>query len=298
MAPVDGTPDDPRGLLGAWALDALDDGERARVDALLESDPEARAEADRLAAATGRLADAAAGDEVAPSGLLDSILTRLDDRPAGGSAVAAGSDLAAVPDPTVEPDASAPRPAAGRLASVPPPPALEGADPASTVAGLTELERRRAAKGSRRSRAAWVLSAAAVVVLVLVGAVAVLATRDDTSNPSLEEIAAEARAQPGARTADLVTDAEAVAADVVVDADGHAYLTIHDMPATDAAHTYQLWSVDGGTPISLGLFDGASTVAVLGIDHDVSQLAVTLEPAGGSADPTTAPMASGTLRTA
>ncbi|TKR24117.1 hypothetical protein FA014_07865, partial [Cellulomonas hominis] len=48
--PGDRRPDDAatRELLGAWALDALDDAERARVDDLIARDPEAAREARSL----------------------------------------------------------------------------------------------------------------------------------------------------------------------------------------------------------------------------------------------------------
>jgi len=276
------TPDDPRDLLGAWALDAVDDTERREVERLLEADPDARAEADRLVAAAGHLGDAATQDERAPAGLLDSIMGQLDGPRTGRNG--------APPTPTLPTSPTAPGAGPGAV-----PPAT--ADPASTVAGLTELERRRARR-SRGSRAPWLLSAAAVVVLVVVGAVVVAVRDGGSSDPTLEEVAAEAAGQPGSRSADLVTEDRIVAAQVVVDTEGHGYVTVHDMPATDDAHTYQLWSVDGGTPISLGLFDGSSPIAVVGVDAGVTQLAVTLEPAGGSADPTTAPMASGELAVA
>jgi uncharacterized protein (TIGR03083 family) len=58
---------DPRQLLEAWALDAVDADERAEVDALLAVDPAARAEADRLRRAAAQLV---APDAIAPASVL------------------------------------------------------------------------------------------------------------------------------------------------------------------------------------------------------------------------------------
>jgi anti-sigma-K factor RskA len=159
--------------------------------------------------------------------------------------------------------------------------------------------------GSRRRarshRAAWVASAAAAVLLVIAGAVlvGVRIGGDDGGGggevASVEELVRQAASQPGSRTAELTTTDGVVAATVVVDEEGHAFVRADAMPGTDAEHTYQLWSVDGGTPVSLGLLGPDPTTAMVGVDGHVHQLAVTLEPAGGSAGPTTTPMASGTL---
>ncbi len=56
-------------LLGAYALDALDPEERARVDAYLERNPRARDEADELRETAASLALAQAGEPIAPDGL-------------------------------------------------------------------------------------------------------------------------------------------------------------------------------------------------------------------------------------
>lgn len=66
-------------LLGAYALDALDAGERARVDAYLEGNPSARAEVDDLreTAAALALAPVAGANEPAPPELWDRIASTI-----------------------------------------------------------------------------------------------------------------------------------------------------------------------------------------------------------------------------
>jgi anti-sigma-K factor RskA len=73
-----------------------------------------------------------------------------------------------------------------------------------------------------------------------------------------------------------------------------------DLEPAPAGRTYQLWGIANRTPISLGTFntssDGRATV-VWAVDPSLvfELAAVTEEPAGGSAQPTTAPFLSGPL---
>ena len=68
-------------LLGAYAIDALDDDERDEVERLVEADPELGAEAHRLQAAATGLLDGYADDEEVPASLLGGLLARALERP-------------------------------------------------------------------------------------------------------------------------------------------------------------------------------------------------------------------------
>jgi anti-sigma-K factor RskA len=70
-------PHDAHELLGAYALDALDDDERAAVEQLLETDPAARREVDELREAAALLAVSQAGSEPAPASLWARIESEL-----------------------------------------------------------------------------------------------------------------------------------------------------------------------------------------------------------------------------
>ena len=263
--------DDPRELIGAYVLHALDDGDRRRVEQLLEADPAARAEADRLDAAADQLADAAAAGASAPTELLSSILASVATRPAGGGAAA--PTAAPAVEPVVPPRATVPSPSEGNV---------------------VPFER----PAARRPRGAWILSAAAVVLLVVVGGLVVAnRSNDDGVSPevAMREMALEAANQPGSRTGEL-TDAEnTMAVQVVVDTQGHAFLMADVLPALDDQHTYQLWAAEGDQMVSLGLLGSAPSMSVVGVDPAVTTLALTVEPMGGSTGPTSAPMAQGTL---
>jgi anti-sigma-K factor RskA len=277
----DGTgSDDTESLLGAYVLDALDDVERRRVERLLATDPAARAEVDRLEGAVDQLAETAAEGASAPSGLLGSIMAQVAERPQG----AATAPTAPTRPPAVEPVLT-PRfdPARGTASGSP---------------DVVSLEERASA---RRTRAPWILSAAAVVALFVVGAL-VVGSRDDdgVQDPiaAMEQLAADAATLPGARTGQLTDAGNTMAVQVVVDPEGHAFVMSGVLPALPADQTYQLWAVDGGTPVSLGLLGHDPTMSVVGVDGRVENLAITIESAGGSAAPTQTPMASGTLQQA
>ncbi|WP_165305058.1 anti-sigma factor domain-containing protein [Pedobacter sp. SYP-B3415] len=62
------------------------------------------------------------------------------------------------------------------------------------------------------------------------------------------------------------------------------------LPKTDKAHQYQLWALVNGKPVDLGVFDaGADTSSMMIRMKEIETaqaFAVTLEPAGGSKNPT------------
>ena len=281
--------DDTESLLGAYVLDAVDDVDRRRVERLLETSPEARAEVARLDAAADRLAEAAAAGASAPSELFGSLMAQI----AAGPSAAGGSGAlgAPTPPPAVEPVL---RP---RLSDDTPAVSVPGHRPVDDQPGVASFERHAEA---RRSRTPWILSAAAVVVLFVVGAVVVGNRGGDgvtDSVAAMEQMAAQAASMPGARTGELTDPENTMAVQVVVDPDGHAFVMSGVLPPLDSSHTYQLWSAEGGTMVSLGLLGSSPAMSVVGVDPGVHELAITVEPIGGSPGPTAAPMASGTLNT-
>ncbi|MFC4144546.1 anti-sigma factor [Pedobacter mendelii] len=64
-----------------------------------------------------------------------------------------------------------------------------------------------------------------------------------------------------------------------------------DLPKTDEAHEYQLWALVNGKPVSLGVFgktDSTDNEAIIKMQtiQQAQAFAVTLEPMGGSVNPT------------
>ncbi|MFB9994119.1 anti-sigma factor domain-containing protein [Deinococcus oregonensis] len=68
--------------------------------------------------------------------------------------------------------------------------------------------------------------------------------------------------------------------------DGRAYLYLSS--AADAGRVYQLWQIVGGQPASLGVFDGQG-ILINGLKAGAT-IAVSVEPTGGSLQPTTTPI--------
>jgi len=144
-----------------------------------------------------------------------------------------------------------------------------------------------------RSRHRWGLVAAAAAAVVAVAVPTTIAVQEHREVVRLEAQAdrvAQMLADPDARlvTAPVEGGGEATALvsgdDVLVSAEG--------MPAPGEGHDWQLWIVADGTPLPAGLMPAASggvsrALVEGGAGHVV---AVTLEPAGGSARPTTDPV--------
>ncbi len=275
-------------LAAAYALDALDAGERAEYEVHLAGCEQCRAEVAELRETAAQLAGTVS--EKPPSGLRDRVLTQIANTP-----------QVSIRPTTLRP--AAPAPAPDPAAAGPP---MEG-PPAAPP-----------------SRALTVWLAAAVVALVLgAAALGFLAVRldqrlDDVSTrlaateAQLEETEgqlASTEARLAEAESELVSAGELRA--VLASDDGSvvsltgpgdgtmrfAYspttgqgVLIGDGLATvDEAQTYQAWLIDDGVPQPAGLFsptDGEVTFAVEGDPGTAEAVAVTVEPAGGSPQPT------------
>src|SRR5262245_40686630 len=78
---------------------------------------------------------------------------------------------------------------------------------------------------------------------------------------------------------------------VVVGAGNNGVLVVSNLDRAPAGKTYEAWVIDGGAASPAGTFRGGGTVAVK-LDHPVrsgSVVAVTVEPGGGSQQPTSKP---------
>ena len=72
-----------------------------------------------------------------------------------------------------------------------------------------------------------------------------------------------------------------------------AVLVLNSLDAAPAGKTYEVWVVDGETPVRAGLFAGGQARDVVPVDGSVApgaKVLVTLEPAGGVDAPTTSPI--------
>lgn len=91
---------------------------------------------------------------------------------------------------------------------------------------------------------------------------------------------------PGAVSRPLIGADKSEIGQVVRLRDGTAFLYLSAAPPTD--RVYQLWQIKGETPVSLGVIDGQGQL--IQDAPDGMTLAVSVEPSGGSAQPTTTPI--------
>ena len=75
----------------------------------------------------------------------------------------------------------------------------------------------------------------------------------------------------------------------VVPTASETYLVVSGLQEAPSDHTYQLWFMDDGVPVSAGVFDVSDGLAIVEADRSVEGFegaAISLEPEGGSTEPT------------
>ncbi|MDC7123407.1 anti-sigma factor [Cellulomonas fimi] len=285
--------DDVRALLGAYALDAVDDDERRAVEALVAADPDAARELADLRAVAARLG--AAVEAEPPVGARDAVLAAIASTPqdAPGSTSRTTDD---VPPAVVAPAVPATAPGAVGAPPVGGPsvggPSVAGPSVAGpSVAAPAVVPSAAERSTPRRGPARWYALAAAVAIGAAVPGALLVQQVNHTRQVQAEQ----------QQVADLLTDPSAVlvhqdvadGGDVTaILTDTRAVFTAENLPDPDDGRVYQLWVVREGKPLSAGVMtsdDG--TVRQFADDFAPGDaLAVTVEPAGGSAQPTSDPI--------
>jgi anti-sigma-K factor RskA len=142
---------------------------------------------------------------------------------------------------------------------------------------------------SVRRRLALLAAAAAVVAVVGVG-VGTRLGNDGGGSGTLADVSID-----GPTVAVLADAHGAGVARVVANQDGDV-LVLEELPTLTAQREYQLWSVDGPRPVSLGLLgDGHDEAVPLNVPASTTKLAISDEPEGGSIAPTGPVVASGAI---
>lgn len=258
-------------LLGAYALDAVDDDELTGLEQHLASCPRCRSELDGLREAAGALGNAA---EAPPEGLWSRIAEGLGEH--------SGEDEEPPPLP--------------ELTAATPPERSPFRAPSS--------DRTRRSRSNALLLGAVAVAASAVAVVLGIGLVH---SQDKVANlqRSVEHEQTLARRTPaevalhtpGHRVVDLVDSTHVELARFVILPGGRGYLVSSSLPALQSGQTYQLWGIAGTTPVSLGLLGASphgSTFTIAGAPS-TDELALTAEPSGGTVAPTGAIVASGTV---
>ena len=247
-----GYDDEHRDLVALYAMDALDDLDRVRAERVVANSPEASGEFARYTDALAAMVDRTTAVEP-PASAWEAISAR----------VRAGSTMT------------------GASASASIAPAASTDDPASTMAvagatpaGATVLAPRRSWLANGR-----ILAVAAALVVVVLSAVTVRSlTRSSASDRSRMEAAL---ALPTTHTGVLGGGAT-----VALQADGTGWIDIAPLPDPGPGNVYQLWSLDSGSPVSLGVVKPSHGVARFSAPAASRTLAVSTEKAPGATSPT------------
>lgn len=287
--------DDPALLTGSHALDALSDDEREQLEATFSDFPELRAEADSLRETALQLAYAVDPIEP-PASMKASLMAQIASTPQAAPVAPAAADVS-----VSAPAASVPS------ASVP-----DAVGDAGQEARFAPATRRTRAGGSATAaaqrrwfqRPAAVLSTAAAVAVVFLGVGLGVGTAFTPSNQpgpgttqassGLDRIYA---ASDFKRTTAKVSGG-GTATVVWSNSLGKSAVILDGVAPAPKGKTYELWYIGsegtGGKISSAGLMDGAadgvhSAVLTGTRSHGVT-IGMTVEPEGGSEQPTTTPI--------
>lgn len=243
-------------LAGAYVVDALDDVERADFEQHLAGCADCRAEVASLSEGAAVLADAVS--TTPPPALRDRVL----------------ADIATVrPLPPLEAQDE------GAAAPVPVP------APAPVPAPVTRLD------SWRRRGVALLVAAAAVVAAVGVGGVWQPWEDDASTQPTAAERVMTA---PDAERVSLEFDGGARATVVYSDELGKSVLLTERMPPPPEGKVYQVWyDVPGEGMVSAAVMPVKEdqTVMLEGDASEATGAGITVEPEGGSPEPTSEPIA-------
>lgn len=255
---------DVRDLLPAYALDAVDDVERRAVERLLAADPDARRELDEYRDVVA----AFTVESAPPPALRDAVLARVaasaEAGAAPGAVTSAGSDV---------------EPATGKDTS-----AGEGTGD-GVVVDLAVARRAR-----RRRWTGLAAAVAAVVAVAVPTTVAVRATQEQSRLQEQADAIAQMLAEPDATI--LRGEVAGGGQASVLAAGDDMYFRASDLPDAGDDRDYQLWVVEAdGAVVSAGVLDvrDGSTSRLVQDEPGVG-MAVTVEPAGGSEQPTADPV--------
>ena len=305
-------------MTGAWALNALDADERERMRRYLAEDPEAAAEARAFEETAGELA--ASLPPLAPRPQLRSAvmariattrqLSPLPEDEQVEQDPPQAIDAADVAGPTTSTEPAPP--SAPSEPSTPPAPGAPAAEGSTTSTDAPEpvvsLDRYRASV--RRSR--WTAVAAAALLLTTVVGVGLwngeraaqqeakatieaLESQQSAAQQEREMLSTLLAADDASQLSVPVGDGGSL--ELMYSREQQAMIVQPDgLEALPADRTYQLWMIEGDEITSAGLLEDPSAAMMHpGAIPEGVVVGLTVEPAGGSDQPTMAPMAQGEL---
>ncbi|MBF4639123.1 anti-sigma factor [Clavibacter michiganensis] len=279
------TDDDIRTLTAAYALGAVDAEEAAEFEALLERDPVLRAEVEELRATAADLAWTAEPVDPSPRLKVD-IMAMLDATPQLPPLVApsAATDDDRSPAPVTE------------LRS-----ATSGGAVTGAPATSSSPSRERLGSASARASERWfrkpgaLIGVAAAAVVLVVGGVVV---GTNMGGPGTSQAPVASAYEQVTTASDVVIDKRDVVgggtATVYFSAsEAKTAVVLNDASPLPEGRVLQMWYVGASGAVSAGVMpaaDGAGHAVLDGSYTPGDTVAITVEPEGGSEQPTTEPI--------
>ncbi|WP_082571389.1 anti-sigma factor [Agromyces sp. Root1464] len=263
-----------RDAVAAYALDAVDADERAAVERALADDADLRGDADGFAETAALLAGMAAPVEPPPA-LKSRLMAQLDGLP---------QQLPDASAPTVQ----EPTPVVPAAASAIPDPATVAPPQAPREPGPVE----QAARRRWFQRPGAIIAAAAASVVLIAGAIIGIGWAGPNGWGAQREMAAIAEAPDVESSTHEIEGGGAVTLYWSAE-QGRSGVVVEGLPDVGDTSTYELWYIDDAGAQSAGTFDVADGETWRVLDGDFAPgvaVGVTVEPAGGSAQPTTEPI--------
>jgi anti-sigma-K factor RskA len=140
-----------------------------------------------------------------------------------------------------------------------------------------------------RRRLPRLVGAAAAVILAATGTFAVLQSRDPDGPPVAANPVSQVFDAPDAHTATVTTANGGRLKVATSDGRGQMAVETDGLPKLDG-RTYQMWAVHNGQATSVGTIDDLEAGKVMPIPTAGTKVAITIEPAGGSKQPTDEPI--------
>ncbi|GAB3393560.1 anti-sigma factor [Humibacter soli] len=250
--------DGARDLAAGYALGSLTPEERARYEHLVGESDDAAREREQFSAVADVL-NAAPPLAQPPSDLKARLMTQIAVTEQQSAQSEVGTDAGTVVDPDDAP---------------PPPP--------------RPSERRAAARWYRRP-AAIVIAAAAAVVIFAGGAAVGFGISQHAVVSTQADSLAQITSAPDAQRATSPVTGGGTATLVWSESLGKSAMIVDGLSAAPDGHTYQLWYIRNGDATSAGLMSGAWQV-LAGTLQKGDTVGLTVEPRGGSEQPTTKPV--------
>ncbi len=140
----------------------------------------------------------------------------------------------------------------------------------------------------RRRWPVWLAAAAAAVVVAGGGVIGLQAM--DEEEPTLPVAVSQVFEADDARTATVRTENGGKLTVGVSPSRNEMAVDARDLPELDGDRVYQLWAVHGEEIVNVGVLDDPDEGASMGMPEEDTTVAVTVEPDGGSEQPTTDPI--------